>query len=658
METQEGALGLLDIARSENVGAVEVISLDRVDVLPQESFPREAGVLGPLRDRVEVSTEYSELFDRLLANVVLVEDFDTAIALSRNGLRPFRLVTLSGEVIEPWGGLSIAGGSELGIISRRSEMEELRDDVRKLEGEESILRERQALLKGELLAKRGELDHKREESSLVERTKVQVEGSLTQSKQEIERLERELAVGASETADMDEQIASRQGEKLELEREIARVDDERKKEEDVIRLLEEVLAGETEKVRSLSENLTQARLELAQAEKRQEGLRELVAHQEANLLERQGHIEDLRAELALLVERHAETEESLRLGEVDLDQITTREEGLLQKVEAEESAERRFQELEELYRRETENVHQEGSRIQREREAAQLRDQEERHKRNSIVERIQEEYGIDLPHLMEEGVERNIEGGLEGSAEKPEEKYLLPDPEFDQEKAREEIRELQEKIRRLGGVNLEALDELSELEERYKFQEAQRNDLLESEKKLRGIIGEINRTSREMFLKTFEEIQGHFSDLFRKCFEGGKAELVLEEGGDVLDAGIEIVARPPGKKLTSLSLMSGGEKTMTTLALLFAIFRARPGPFCVLDEVDAPLDETNVHRFVVLLKDFLPQTQFIVVTHNKISMAEASTLYGITMQERGVSKRVSVELESYDPEKLEPAERG
>jgi chromosome segregation protein len=656
VETQEGALGLLDIARDENVGALEVISLDRVDVLPKEDFPKEAGVLGPLRERVEVAAEYCELFDRLLANVVLVEDFDTAIALSRNGLRPFRLVTLSGEVIEPWGGLSIAGESELGIISRRSEMDELGKDVLKLEGEESLLRERQSSLKGQLLAKREELNRVRGESSHIERGIVQVEGSLTQLQQAMERLEREMTLGASEAAEMDEQVKSRDGEKLELEREISRADAEMKKEEDVIRLLEEVLAGEAEKVRLLSEDLTQARLELAQAEKREEGLRELVASQEANHLERQSHIEDLRAELALLVERHAEAEETIRLGEADLRQISAREESLLQDVETEESAERRFQELDQLYHRETEKVHQESARVQREREETQLRDQEERHKRNSVVERIQEEYGMDLPSLLEEDAAPSPTAeSLTGEGAREEEKYLLPDPDFEREKAREEIRELQEKIRRLGGVNLEALDELSELEERYRFQEAQRNDLLESEKKLRGIIGEINHTSREMFLKTFEEIQGHFSDLFRKCFEGGKAELVLEEGSDVLDAGIEIVARPPGKKLTSLSLMSGGEKTMTTLALLFAIFRARPSPFCVLDEVDAPLDETNVHRFVVLLKDFLPRTQCIVVTHNKISMAEASTLYGITMQERGVSKRVSVELESYDPEKLAPA---
>jgi chromosome segregation protein len=145
----------------------------------------------------------------------------------------------------------------------------------------------------------------------------------------------------------------------------------------------------------------------------------------------------------------------------------------------------------------------------------------------------------------------------------------------------------------------------------------------------------------------------NFKDLFRKCFGGGRAELVLEEGVDILEAGIDIVARPPGKKLRTLALMSGGEKTMTTIALLLAIFKSKPSPFCILDEVDAPLDDANVRRFTVLLEDFLQNTQFIIITHNKVTMAQADILYGVTMEERGVSKRVAVSLDSYDPEEME-----
>ena len=219
--------------------------------------------------------------------------------------------------------------------------------------------------------------------------------------------------------------------------------------------------------------------------------------------------------------------------------------------------------------------------------------------------------------------------------------------------AQDELGELREKMRKLGNVNLEALDELEELEERYKFQIDQKTDLENSEKEFQAIIAELNAKCRQLFQDTFDSVQTNFKDLFRKCFGGGRAELVLEEGVDILEAGIDIVARPPGKKLRSLVQMSGGEKTMTTIALLLAIFKSKASPFCILDEVDAPLDDANVRRFTVLLDDFLANTQFIIITHNKVTMGEADTLYGITMQERGVSKRVAVSLESYDPEKME-----
>ena len=233
-----------------------------------------------------------------------------------------------------------------------------------------------------------------------------------------------------------------------------------------------------------------------------------------------------------------------------------------------------------------------------------------------------------------------------------EERFLKPLPDWDGAAAAGELKDLQGKMKRLGNVNLEALEELEELEERYKFQMDQKTDLQDASKKLQAVIAELNTKCRQLFQDTFDSVQLNFKDLFRKCFGGGRAELVLEEGVDILEAGIDIVARPPGKKLRTLALMSGGEKTMTTIALLLAIFKSKPSPFCILDEVDAPLDDTNVRRFTVLLDDFLENTQFIIITHNKATMGQADMLYGITMEERGVSKRVAVSLESYDPDEM------
>ena len=183
------------------------------------------------------------------------------------------------------------------------------------------------------------------------------------------------------------------------------------------------------------------------------------------------------------------------------------------------------------------------------------------------------------------------------------------------------------------------------MEARFQSLTAQHEDLSKAKGSLEQIINRINADSRRLFTETLETVKGHFQQLFRKLFGGGQADIILEEGVDILESGIEIVARPPGKEPRNISLLSGGEKTLTCVALLLAIFRSRPSPFCVLDEVDAALDEANIERFVTVLREFLEWTQFVVVTHSKKTMAFANTLYGVTMQESGVSKRVSVRFD-------------
>lgn len=249
---------------------------------------------------------------------------------------------------------------------------------------------------------------------------------------------------------------------------------------------------------------------------------------------------------------------------------------------------------------------------------------EVRHERTTLADRLREDYGIDLSMLEHEP-----------SAEELQERA----------EAEREISELRNKLNSIGGVNLDALAELDELETRYNTLTSQHQDLSSAKASLEAIINRINADSRRLFADTLEVVREHFQGLFRKLFGGGHADIVLDEGVDILDSGIEIIARPPGKEPRNISLLSGGEKTLTCVALLLAIFRSRPSPFCVLDEVDAALDEANIERFIGVLQEFLAWTQFIVVTHSKKTMTCASTLYGVTMQESGVSKRVSVRFD-------------
>jgi chromosome segregation protein len=214
-------------------------------------------------------------------------------------------------------------------------------------------------------------------------------------------------------------------------------------------------------------------------------------------------------------------------------------------------------------------------------------------------------------------------------------------PEMDLEKF---IADLRLQLDNMGPVNLEAVHEYDELEERYKFLEAQNTDLTNSQRELLDVIARINSTTRKLFADTFEQVRTNFREMFGELFRGGRADLSLVDENDPLNCGIEITAKPPGKQLQSVSLLSGGERAMTAVALLFAIYMVRPSPFCILDEVDAALDENNINCFIRVLDRFVQQSQFIIITHNKRTIAKADVLYGVTMQERGVSKLVGVKL--------------
>ncbi len=219
---------------------------------------------------------------------------------------------------------------------------------------------------------------------------------------------------------------------------------------------------------------------------------------------------------------------------------------------------------------------------------------------------------------------------------------------FDQGEARRQAEVLQSKVDRLGHVNLDAVRELDEMESSYEFLQQEVADLKDSRRSLMETLRRLETESRALFETTFEEARKNFQSIFRKLFQGGKADMYLTEGEDALEAGIEIIAKPPGKELQSINLLSGGERSLTALAILFAVFKVKPSPFCVLDEVDAALDDTNVERFLRVLRDFVGPTQFCIVTHHKRTMAECQKLYGITMQRRGVSSRIAVSLDEVE----------
>jgi chromosome segregation protein len=229
---------------------------------------------------------------------------------------------------------------------------------------------------------------------------------------------------------------------------------------------------------------------------------------------------------------------------------------------------------------------------------------------------------------------------------------------IDPEAAEREVEDLRQKMEALGNVNLNAIPELEEVERQVETLRAQEKDLLEAKATLQQGIGELDEVSRAKFAETFEKVREHFHETFRRLFGGGRAELVLEDAANPLESGVDVIARPPGKEPRSIGLLSGGERTLTATALLFAVFQTKPSPFSILDEVDAALDEANVRRLVSLVKEFTDRSQFLIVTHAKTTMEAADVLYGVTMEEAGVSKKVAVRLTEFPSETPEAVAAG
>ncbi len=448
-------------------------------------------------------------------------------------------------------------------------------------------------------------------------------------------------------------------EQEEVLREIARVAERQ-------RGLEEELAAATAHHEGLQEHFDRAQAEAEAAKAARESLKTASAGRRGRLELLLERLESQDREMKRLQEeveagrRQVRTwqEESERLlarrGDLET-AIARAEEELQAALEGRAAAEEGVLEEQErldLHRGEI-RLLEERIQIHRERrdqvrgEGEELRITEARLKQDAehLVLSFEEQFGRPIPALSPEP------GDSDAAVPTP--PTLPPAPPLPHPLAEleGELARCKDTLDRLGPVNILAVQEYAEQEERHTFLTAQRTDVWTSVESLRNTIKEINQASSERFTVTFHEVNKTFGEVFTRLFRGGEAEMRLLDEEDVLESGIEIVARPPGKRLQNLMLMSGGEKALTAIALLFALFRAKPSPFCILDEVDAPLDDVNTVRFVDLLRELAGETQFIVITHNKLSMEVASTLYGVTMEERGVSKLVAVEMEEVQPER-------
>ncbi len=608
-------------------------SLGAATFLPLEHLPSPAGTpadeSGVRWAAGSVAAPSASLVHHLLGPVAIVEHLDRAEALwRRNGVLAI-YVTPSGEVLGPTGrlhggGETPASGVQHSLLARKRRLRELDDEVRRLAAGEAQAQTAVAALAEEVTAAR---EHAARLDQAVHTRRAQClasEKDLEQAAREHERVQRHLETVRAESRQVEletEETArtlGQLGQRVELAREA-----EAAHEAAMARSRAAIDAAQAQEA-TLGGELTACRVELAGATERVDALgRELqrLGDMERDLAERleqarrrQGQLHDRRAWLA---EERERTDAGARDVAIERDRM----EG-----ETRLAAEQHEQLAAELRGLEGETRGVEGAigRLISSVHELDLAATECRIRREELGQDAWRAYGVD-------------EAGLRAGH----------DPARDLTGVRERVAELEERLAAIGPVNLVADDEYRELDERLTFLRTQHDDLVGSIKDLEKALRGMTRSAQERFAQAFEEINRHFQGIFERLFEGGRAELRLveaEEGGDPLDTGVDLMAQPRGKRLQSVTLLSGGERALTGLALLFAIFYFRPSPFCVLDEVDAPLDDANIHRFLKVLRELTSQTQFLVITHNRKTMEAADVLYGVTMEEPGLSKLVSVNL--------------
>ncbi len=584
------------------------------------------GVLGRMADLVTFSDGYESVGKRLLARTVVVDDLARALKLHELGVKD-RLVTLDGDVVDEDG--VVAGGSRdaqgAGVLAQKREIRDLEEIVGKLEHDLSDAMARLVTAKTELKMVGKALDGLRTQVHEGEVAIMGHEKDEARVRHELERLRDRLGQLGNEQLELEHRIRA-----IEIDDAAAR---ERKQQAvDRIAELERAQIDLVSEVSTHRDQLERMTAELTEARVRAAQLGEKRAAAEASALRLQRTDNELSTRAERLVHEIEEAERratDLRGGCDSLaaelaDVRTKREELVVQLDGGRFGYEQRLSALTEveLAARELRST---ADRLASELGQLELRCGQVTMLKGNVVAHIDERYQIDITEVIPDFHQRA---------------HIT-----DVEEAR--LVELKDLIERMGSdINLTAIEEFAEVNQRFEFLSAQQNDLERAVDQLQRAIDKINKTSRKLFKDTFTSVNATFKEVFPRLFRGGQASLSLSggEGVDLLEAGVEIMAQPPGKKNSTVDQLSGGEKALTAVALVFSIFLIKPSPFCILDEVDAPLDEANVDRYNEIVREMTDRSQFIVITHNKRTMESADTLYGVTMQEPGVSKLVSVNL--------------
>jgi len=618
VENVADARKLIALVEKENQGRITIIPLKKI---PQVTAPQSAsGDLHFLTDFVRSEARFKNLLHLLIGDVAVAGNLDEALSLAERHPQ-LRFITPQGEIVSFNREIS-AGQKETrgaSVIGRKeqlkkyealaektaAELQKVKDQMVASEAEIERLRQEQQQLNNRLnqLYQRSVETEKRETQVLYEINKIVSDQK--QKDSQLQQLQAEIEKSEKENKDISGRVTTEQHLLNELEKETIQKTRSYEQNSSLVEsLLDEVQQARIQ-ASNLQNQLNNRTQDLARTAKEIETLQNTIEHHQAEieqidqsivLIEQQN--KERRQQQQKIWEKRDTLEEQRNKIEQALQEIKT------QIYETEEQTRK--------YRRQHDSSLEKGR-------ALELKINEHRYKAETLREQILKEYSED------------IEVGI-------------PYDDLNEQESEERIETLRARIKNLGAVNPLAVSEYDKEKERLDFLTQQRDDLLKAEKSLLETIDKINKTARGRFLETFEAIRENFEQVFKTFFERGEGSISLEQNEDPLEADIDIKVRTKGRQLQTLTLLSGGEKTLTAISLLFAIYLVKPSPFCVLDEVDAPLDDVNVYRFTKALENFSKNTQFIVVTHNKNTMEAASTMYGVTMEEEGISKLVSVKF--------------
>lgn len=607
------------------------IGLFRIDELP----PRRPGdrirldglkgVIGRVDRLVQTEKHLQPLAKHLLGTTWLVDSLQTAMGLRRLSGAGLRFITSRCELLEPDGSLVVGpAAAAAGLVSRRSELLAAQQERKHYRFQLRECEEEAQRLAARLDQDEAELGRTEQQHRSLVVSRAAAEANHRHACERLQSRHEHVRSIAAEHAAVQQTIQTLDERQHELTAELETQRAAAAALEQTAEQCDSELAEARQTLQAVTGRLMSVSVEAARAEQKLEAIQTTIEQQQRDQSQREAAVEEVRSQRRDDQRRRDEITLRILAAGASLAELAVRGEtnqeelAALARAAAEiRTSSRASQKAYDAAVKQASDAAQAVHVITSRRDAAVM-------KRQTLAERLLEDYEIDLQN------------------ESPPEDLQ---PIADRDAVEQEIQHLRSQLQKTGSVNMEALEELQSLQTRYDELHGQYQDLTAAKDSLQRIIAKINADSRRLFIDTLEAIRQNFQRLYRKSFGGGTADLILEDADDPLEAGVEIIATPPGKPSFSNSLLSGGEKALTAVALLMAIFQFRPSPFCVLDEVDAPFDEANIGRFVTVLNEFLDHTKFVVVTHSKKTMTAATTLYGVTMQESGISKQVSIRFE-------------